>query len=796
MIDVRRRRDGKGPGRMHHFPTTSDIEQQESIPAEATDGLALENARLREAYLGNGQVAIRAAFAPYLMLTVIAASTAAAWSMIGSVGALYVGGWFAVVIFGFWLSYYRSLRAALVADSRTARAVSRRSAIVEAVGLVVLWSTLPAYVVATASGQDQIVIGSAVAAMMMASLALAAEPAAGLGWMVALVLIFLGAGLAGGREPDREFAVSFVLIAGLSAIGLRHLVGWMARSLKTSARTRTEGESIRLLLNEYEHRGVGWLWQVDAENRVVYISSRMTALLGRSTNQLIGHSLPASLGGSSALGHTLMARQPFGNLEMELKTRRGTRWISLSGDPIIDVTGTFQGFRGVGQDITDVRRTQERLTNLANMDVLSGLPNRGRVRQLLGEALSGSADGETPCAIMFLDLDGFKPVNDTFGHPKGDIVLKSVAQRLLKEANGFGQVGRMGGDEFAIVIKDANSRRMVETLADRLIGAIAEPFHIDKAEIRIGVSIGCAFGPVDGQSVDDLIQKADLALYQAKAQGRGTCCFFSSDMQSEAEERMTLEQDLRIAIKSKQFRLLYQPQIDVADQSLVGFEALIRWHHPTRGIVPPNMFIPLAEESGLIMELGEWVIQEACRAASAWPEHVGIAINVSARQLILPALPNAIRAAIRDTGLRPDRLELEVTESVFLGDSANAIEVLKQLREMGIGLALDDFGTGYSSLGYLNKAVFHKLKIDGSFVREAVANQETVAIIQSIVQLAKSFRMMVTAEGVETDEEFVQMRDLGCHRVQGFLFGGPMSVDKATALVTGLAEPAAHERAL
>ena len=195
--------------------------------------------------------------------------------------------------------------------------------------------------------------------------------------------------------------------------------------------------------------------------------------------------------------------------------------------------------------MTDVRRTQERLTNLANMDVLSGLPNRGRVRQLLGEALSGSAGGEAPCAIMFLDLDGFKPVNDTFGHPKGDAVLKSVAQRLVKEAGPFGHVGRMGGDEFAIVIKDAQSRRMVETLADRLIAAIAEPFHIDKAEIRIGVSIGCAFGPVDGQSVDDLIQKADLALYQAKAQGRGTCCFFNADMQNEAEDRLRLEQDMR-----------------------------------------------------------------------------------------------------------------------------------------------------------------------------------------------------------------------------------------------------------
>jgi diguanylate cyclase (GGDEF)-like protein len=226
---------------------------------------------------------------------------------------------------------------------------------------------------------------------------------------------------------------------------------------------------------------------------------------------LLGHSLPALLGGHAELGKVLLEQQPFNALEMELGTPRGPRWISMAGDPIIDTAGRFEGFRGVGSDITEIRQTQERLTHLANVDVLSGLPNRGRVRQLLGEALRAATTGNVPCAIMFLDLDGFKPVNDTFGHPKGDVVLKSVAQRLLKEAGPFGHVGRMGGDEFAIVISDANSRRLVETLAERLIASIAEPFHIDKAEVRIGVSIGCAFGPVDGHSVDDLIQKADLS---------------------------------------------------------------------------------------------------------------------------------------------------------------------------------------------------------------------------------------------------------------------------------------------
>jgi diguanylate cyclase (GGDEF)-like protein len=386
---------------------------------------------------------------------------------------------------------------------------------------------------------------------------------------------------------------------------------------------------------------------------------------------------------------------------------------------------------------------------------------------------------------MFLDLDGFKPVNDTFGHPKGDAVLKSVAQRLVREVGENGHVGRMGGDEFAIVIKDAQGRKIVEGLADRLIQSIAAPYHIDKVEIRIGVSIGCAFGPFDGQSVDDLIQKADLALYQAKNQGRGTCCYYNAEMQSVAEHKTRLEKDLAYAIDNGQLRLLYQPLINASDQKLVGFEALVRWHHPTRGIVPPNDFIPLAEETGLIMGLGEWVIEEACRAAATWPEHITVAVNLSARQLVLPALPATVSSALSRNRVQANRLELEVTETVFLEDTAGSLDVLKRLRALGVGIALDDFGTGYSSLGYLNKAVFHKLKIDGSFVRESAKNKETVAIIQSIVHLARSFRMTITAEGVETADDFTRMKDLGCNQIQGYLFGRPMTFERASDLVHG-----------
>jgi len=748
---------------------------------------AVGNAALRAAHLRRSQGEARALFAPYLALASAVTGLLVSWTLFGSISPLMIGAWLLLVLGSNWVAWRRATDEMNYSGS----SIVGRPAwvpIVEAFGLAAIWSALPTFGFTLNDDHVHAVLGSLMGAMIIAGVALAAVPRAAVAWIATLTGGLCVGYLVIGSSLDVTLGVTFASIAGIAIYGVSRLSRWSFSQLERSADIRTEAESIRLLLKEYEHRGIGWLWQVDAENRVVYISSRMTALLGRSTSQLIGHSLPASLGGNSVLGRALLERQPFTNLEMELRTNRGTRWISLAGDPIIDMNGEFQGFRGVGSDITEVRKTQERLTNLANMDVLCGLPNRGRVRQLLGEALSNAQATNVPCAIMFLDLDGFKPVNDTFGHPKGDAVLKGVAQRLVKEVGDAGHVGRMGGDEFAIVIRDGQGRKTIEELAARLIHSVAEPYHIDKIEIRIGVSIGCAFGPIDGQSVDDLIQKADLALYEAKNQGRGTCRYFSADMQSEAEDRLRLEQDLRNALMLKQFRLDYQPLISAADQRLVGFEALIRWHHPTRGIVSPLDFIPLAEETGLIIDLGDWVIEEACRAASHWPEHITVAVNLSAKQLVLPTLPQHVSEMLTRHRLQANRLELEVTESVFLGDTAGALDVLKRLRALGVGIALDDFGTGYSSLGYLNKAVFHKLKIDGSFVRDAGHNRETVAIIQSIVGLARSFRMTVTAEGVETADDFTRMRDLGVHQIQGYLFGRPMSFERANELVHGAAQ--------
>jgi diguanylate cyclase (GGDEF)-like protein/PAS domain S-box-containing protein len=736
--------------------------------------------------LRDAQLIARAQLAPFFAVANVVAALLMAASLMATISSPILLGWVGTVGLVNFVAMQVSRNQSITHVGRTGRQVPQAFMIGEVVARAIVWLSLPLYCFQSLDAASQLVTASLVSGLGIAALGLVVVPAAVTAWMASFTigLCFFLFTADAAMPFVNKLQILFTL--GVAVVGIFSVARWAFRQLQTNADMGSASESASLLLQEYEHRGVGWLWQVDAENRVTYISSRMTALLGRPASALVGHSLPSLLGGHAELGRILLERQPFNSLEMELKTARGPRWISIAGDPIIDTAGRFEGFRGVGSDITEIRHTQERLTHLANMDVLSGLPNRGRVRQLLGEALRSATAGNVPCAIMFLDLDGFKPVNDTFGHPKGDAVLQAVAKRLCEQVGGDGHVGRMGGDEFAIVLNDAQSRKAVEMLAESIIKSVAEPYMIDQTEIRIGVSIGCAFGPIDGATVDDLILKADLALYQAKDAGRGVAKYFSAELQFEQDDRIRLENDLRQAIVAGQFHLMFQPLVSARTQQLVGFEALIRWNHPQRGMVPPPVFIPVAEEAGLMGAIGEWVIDEAARAVASWPEPITMAINISPKQIILPSLPNYVSQALARYKLPGNRIELEVTEGVFLGDENATLDVLKRLRALGVGIALDDFGTGYSSIGYLNKAVFHKLKIDGSFVRAAGTRPENVAIIQSIVQLAKSFRMNVTAEGVETAEDFERMRDLGVDTIQGYLFGKPLSYDRANQMVVGM----------
>ena len=619
----------------------------ESLGLSAPGGADDASSPLRDV-----QLIARSHFAPFFAAANVAAALLCAFAMYHFAPTLWVAGWAGAVGLVNFGAMQLARTQAITHVGRSGRRVPSAMLIGDVAVRAAVFLSLPLFLFPALPAANQVIVGSLLAGLGIAALGLVVIPACVTAWMATFVAAICYAMFVARATIPFDNVLTILFTMGVAASGLLTVARWAFGQLQTNADVGTQSESASLLLQEYEQRGVGWLWQVDSENRVSYISSRMTALLGRPSSAILGHSLPSLLGGHADLGRVLLERQAFNSLEMELKTPRGTRWISIAGDPIVDTAGRFEGFRGVGSDITEVRQTQERLTHLANMDVLSGLPNRGRVRQLLGEALRTAVTSNVPCAIMFLDLDGFKPVNDTFGHPKGDAVLQAVAKRLCDEVAADGHVGRMGGDEFAIVITDAQSRRKIEGLADRIIQAIAEPYMIDQTEIRIGVSIGCAFGPIDGATVDDLILKADLALYEAKGAGRGVAKYFSSELQSEQDDRIRLETDLRTAISAKQFHLVFQPLVAAKDQKLVGFEALFRWNHPQRGLIPPPVFIPIAEECGLMGLLGDWVIEEAIRAASTWPEPITVALNISPKQIILPALPNSSARRWRATRCR------------------------------------------------------------------------------------------------------------------------------------------------
>ena len=491
------------------------------------------------------QLISRAQLAPFFTTANIIASLIMSAALWGGPTAMWLLPWVAAVATVNLVAMHVARTQSITCVGRSGRRVPTWFLIGEAVVRAVAFLSLPLYSFPLLNPGSQVVTASVMAGVGVAGLGLVVVPQCAMAWMVAFTFGVGGALLLGRHTVPSQHMLSIVFTLGVSITGVMTVARWAFHQLKRNADVGSQSEGAALLLQEYEQRGVGWLWSVDGDNRVTYVSARMSTMLGKPASQLLGHSFPALLGGHAELGKVLLEKQPFNALEMELATPRGTRWISMTGDPVIDTAGRFEGFRGVGSDVTEIRQTQERLTHLANVDVLSGLPNRGRVRQLLGEALRGATSGNVPCAIMFLDLDGFKPVNDTFGHPKGDAVLRAVAKRLVDEVAVNGTVGRMGGDEFAIVVNDAQSRKKVEQLADKIIQTIKEPYMIDQTEIRIGVSIGCAFGPIDGATVDDLILKADLALYQAKDAGRGVARYFSSELQSEQEDRVRLEGDLR-----------------------------------------------------------------------------------------------------------------------------------------------------------------------------------------------------------------------------------------------------------
>ena len=440
------------------------------------------------------------------------------------------------------------------------------------------------------------------------------------------------------------------------------------------------------------------------------------------------------------------------------------------------------GFAAIYEDVTERWQAEARIAHMARHDALTDLPNRLLLRERIEGAVT-LARRDTGFAVLCLDLDNFKQVNDTLGHAVGDELLRAVAHRLRACLREVDTVARLGGDEFAVIQAGVEAPADARTLARRIIEVVSAPYTLTHHSVTVGVSIGIALAPADGLEPDRLMQCADVALYRAKADGRGVDRFFEAEMDARLQARRTLEIDLRAAFEAKAFELHYQPIYDIAAERICGFEALLRWTHPSRGRVSPAEFVPLAEEIGLIVPLGEWVLRQACRAAAAWPDDLKVAVNVSAAQFTSSALIATVRDALAESGLPARRLELEITESVLLVNGTATVAILHGLRGLGARIAMDDFGTGYSSLSYLRSFPFDKMKVDRCFIRDLTVEQGSGFIVRAVISLASSLGMTTTAEGVETPEQLRRLREEGCNEVQGYLFSPPVPASELPALL-------------
>jgi diguanylate cyclase (GGDEF)-like protein len=470
----------------------------------------------------------------------------------------------------------------------------------------------------------------------------------------------------------------------------------------------------------------------------------------------------------------------------------GTRIVTATRLPVTGTDGIPQYLISVIRDVTERKRDEQRLAHMAHHDPLTELPNRAAFNECLAATLELAAKSGDSFAVLCTDLDRFKAVNDVFGPAIGDTLLREVAARLETAAQGA-LIARLGGDEFAIITPTAPQPAAAEALAGRLSAVLDTDIDIDGHALRIGLTVGISIFPQDGGDAATLVANAGAALFRAKSEARGSIRFFEMSMDKGLREKHALQQDLRTAIAHDEIDLHYQPQALISGE-ITGFEALVRWHHPRRGLISPATFIPLAEESGMIMPIGEWILQTACREAASWPRPLNVSINLSPVQLQHGNLPKLVHEILLETGLAPGRLELEITEGVLIGDFARTVSILRRLKNLGVRIAMDDFGTGYSSLSYLQSFPFDKIKIDRSFIANLSHSQQAAAIIRSVIALGRGLDLPVVAEGVETEEQLKFLSDEHCDEIQGFLVGRPKPIADYAAVVGRLPAPPTRRR--
>lgn len=694
------------------------------------------------------------------------------------------------------------------------RALTRTTQHAAALGII--WALLPVLLFDNSNTHLTLLLTSVCVGMLCAGgFALLTVPQAAICYVFLVTIGFEIALFKAGISQHWDLAILLLLYSFIVCSAVFSSAKNFGARLMAEAEAAHQQQLVSLLLHDFETHTSDWLWEVDQHGNLRNPSQKLAALLNQNPSALaktaltqlfdadyvareLAHNNPIA-----QLEQKLQQHEPFHELVIPLLIRSERHWWQLTAKPLFNAKEQFIGWRGVGSDVTHKHTAELEMRRLATIDSLTGLANRHSFYQQLAALQAQQFSSFT---LFFLDLDNFKNVNDSLGHGVGDLVLKNVAQRLLNTLRNHDVLARLGGDEFAIICPGENSAVQAGQLAQRLLNNFVAPCSINGKNLQIGCSLGIALAPQHGNDSDTLLKNADMALYAAKSAGRNTFCFYEPSMEAIAQQKLHLLNDMRAALEEHaathkllhksfssdliwpqtpivgQFTLYFQPQIHLQNQTIIGFEALLRWHHPELGLIPPAHFIPLAEEFSLIIPIGIWVLVEACKYAAQWPEKWRIAVNLSAVQFRAGNVVEVVRWALRVSRLEPERLELEITESLLIHDNISAQETLKELRQLGVRIALDDFGTGYSSLAYLRTFPLNKLKIDRSFVTALAHDTSALAIVTTIIQLADALLLDTTAEGIETQLEADILRNCGCQDAQGFYFGKPLPLNEALVL--------------
>ncbi len=725
---------------------------------------------------------------PFAMAFYVLSTLLTVWVLLPQTEGHFVGIWAVFVcVVTLWVLYgwvrlnYREVRT--TASPRTMRRWIARAGVAAA-----LWAVLPAVEFSRLDPGGQFLLGMLTTGMIGAGgFVLSGVPLAatlyvlvvGVGGIIAMLRWDAPAGLG-----------AAVMLASYCAIVIGSVWAYartLGAQLVAEARAERQGELIALLMRDFEEHASDLLWETDARGRFVHVSPRLSAALGVPAQRLARVRASALVGRCSrateeADAHwreiraIVAARTAFRDRLICVSRGPGdARWWSLSARPLLDERGRPRGWRGVAADVTERQLAHRRLSWLAHNDPLTGLMNRTQFRERLHSGLQSAQGERSALAVLVLDLDGFKQVNDSRGHAAGDLLLQAVADRLRSVVRRQDAVARLGGDEFALMVPGVRGQDDLGPMLDRLFAALTPAPRVQEHPVPLRVSVGVAIAPGDGTDVDLLLQHADAAMYTAKQAGGQRACFYDAALAEAARRRSGLARDLAGAVARGEFTLVYQPQVDARDFTVVGFEALLRWSHPTHGEVWPSEFVAIAESSGAMPAIGDWVLTEACRQARTWPRSVRVSINVSPTQLAAPGFVDRVVEATR--GLDAGRVELEITESVLVDDTAAAVATLNALRERGLRTALDDFGTGYSALGYLRRFPFDSLKIDRSFVNDFVHDDAAQVLVDTILAMSRALGMSVVAEGVESPRQATMLRERGCALLQGYLVSRPLAAE-------------------